>query len=79
MKTLIVIILFTAFVLQGCSVKQTDSTGLKVAKHTANTPLYAVIAVGAVGTAAFTLAGAMVGAPIKGAVKGKNLDQNSTE
>lgn len=38
--------------LSGCAVKQTDNDATKVAKHVVNSPLYAVMAVGAVGTAA---------------------------
>lgn len=37
--------------LTGCSVKQTDDGATKVAKHVMNAPLYAVMAVGAAGTA----------------------------
>lgn len=38
--------------LSGCAVKHTDNDATKVAKHVVNTPLYAVMAIGAAGTAA---------------------------
>ncbi|MDQ7060659.1 MAG: hypothetical protein Q9M43_05805 [Sulfurimonas sp.] len=37
--------------ITGCSIKDTDETEVKVAKHVANAPIYAVGAIGAAGTA----------------------------
>ena len=63
-------LIFLSFLFQGCSVKQEDSTLLKVGKYTLNTPLYVVIAVGGVATLATNLAVAPIAAPIKGIFKG---------
>jgi hypothetical protein len=59
------VIVSTLFLTTGCTVKQTDTQATKVAKHTVNAPLYLVIGVGAVGTAAFSLAGAAIAYPVK--------------
>lgn len=43
---------YVTLIFSGCAVKQTDDDATKVAKHVVNAPIYAVMAVGAAGTAA---------------------------
>lgn len=50
MKT-IVSLLVLLMTITGCSVKDNDETGVKVAKHVVNSPMYAIGAVGAAGVA----------------------------
>lgn len=46
------ILVLVALLVSGCSVKDSDSGLTKVAKHTINAPMYAVLAVGAAGVMA---------------------------
>lgn len=54
MKTLIttIITITLAISIQGCAVKNNDTMAMKALKHTINSPLYAVMTVGYVGTKA---------------------------
>lgn len=48
MKTikLITLTISLALTISGCAVKNTDSDAMKVAKHTANAPMYALVGTG---------------------------------
>ncbi len=64
-KTLnLAIIVALGLGLNGCAVKQTDSTGTKVLKHTVNAPAYVFVGAGALGVAATELAAAVIMAPV---------------
>ncbi len=55
LKTHLIKILYTyllVFIITGCSVKQTDDTATKTAKHLVNSPAYVILGIGAVGTLA---------------------------
>ncbi len=53
MKTikLIVLTLMAAVLLQGCTIKNSDSTFKRTLKHTANSPMYVVVGLGALAVA----------------------------
>jgi len=48
-------IFISSFILTGCSIKENDTTPQKVLKHTVNTPLYVVIAVGGIAHVSYRL------------------------
>lgn len=60
----IAIIIALGLGLNGCAVKQTDSTGTKALKHTVNAPAYVFVGIGALGVEATELAAAVIMAPV---------------
>ena len=71
--------------LNGCAIKQTDSTGTKALKHTVNAPAYVVIGSGALATGVFNGIGRLIfdapAASIKEAMQNNNSNEaiQSTE
>ena len=70
MKTikLIVLTLMVAVLLQGCTIKNSDSTFKKTLKHTANSPMYVVVGVGALAVAATVIAATATASVVSGTV-----------
>lgn len=59
MKTTIKMLIATLLIAistTGCAVKKNDHVAMKTIKHTANTPIYAVLVVGAIGVKVTELA-----------------------